>query len=152
MRLIRSLPPLELALGVSPSQAANCRPDVNWCGSLTVAARADAVMIPIPGRQLSRPEMARGAGFHTNKARFKLTEERDHLSPTLRFADENFSVSINRMYLKNVLRQVQTDRGNLHSGWLLLLVVVMATTILAPRCREREPSTPSAFGGKADSI
>jgi hypothetical protein len=98
-----------------------------------------------PG-QLSRPEIARGAGFHADKARFKLTEERDHLSPTLRFADENFSVSINRMYLKNVLRQVQTDRGNLHSGWLLLLVVVMTTTILAPRCREREPSTPSALG------
>jgi hypothetical protein len=29
MRPKRSLPPLQLALGVRPSQAANCRPDVN---------------------------------------------------------------------------------------------------------------------------
>ena len=49
MRPNRSLPPLELALGVNPSQTANCRPDVNRCGSVTVAARADAEMTPNSG-------------------------------------------------------------------------------------------------------
>ena len=37
-------------------------------------------------------------------------------------------------------------RGNLHSGWLLLLVVVNDNHTLALRCRGREPSTPSALG------
>ena len=50
---MRSLAPLQLALGVSPSEAANWRPDVNWCGSVTDAASADAVMKPIPGMVLS---------------------------------------------------------------------------------------------------
>ncbi|MHC4435137.1 MAG: hypothetical protein ACYTBS_25160, partial [Planctomycetota bacterium] len=39
--------------------------------------------------------------------------------------------------------------ANLHDGWLLLLVVVDDNHTLAPRCREREPSTPSAFGRMA---
>ncbi len=39
-----------------------------------------------------------------------------------------------------------------HGRWLLLLVVFDGNHTLAPRCREREPSTPSAFRGKADSL
>ena len=45
----RSLPPLEFCKGVSPSHAANCRPDWNWVGSVTVAARAVAPSRPTPG-------------------------------------------------------------------------------------------------------
>ena len=44
MRPMRSLPALEAALGVSPSEAANWRADVNRCGSVTEAASAEAVM------------------------------------------------------------------------------------------------------------
>src|SRR4030095_16947359 len=45
----RSLPPLECWSGVRPSQAANCRPDRNWCGSVTEAANAVAQTVPTPG-------------------------------------------------------------------------------------------------------
>ena len=54
MRPMRCLSPLQSAFGVSPSEAANWRPDVNWCGSVTEAASADAVMKPIPGMVFSR--------------------------------------------------------------------------------------------------
>lgn len=49
MRPKRSLPPLELCRGVSPSQAANCRPDENWLGLVTDAASAVAPIGPMPG-------------------------------------------------------------------------------------------------------
>ena len=68
-------------------------------------------------------EVARAAGLHANQAGLKLAEERHHLAPTQRFADNNFYGRIRSMYLKNVLGQIKTDGGNLHDGWLLLLVV-----------------------------
>jgi len=45
--------------------------------------------------------------------------------------------------LENVLGQIEADGGNVHGGWLLLLVVYDGNHTLAPGCREREPSTPS---------
>jgi len=45
----RSVPPLLCALGVRPSQAANCRPDPNSEPSGTAAAIALAVIGPMPG-------------------------------------------------------------------------------------------------------
>ena len=45
----RSLPPLLCDFGVSPSQAANWRPDRNKIGSGTLAAIALAVIGPMPG-------------------------------------------------------------------------------------------------------
>src|ERR1700694_1401783 len=50
----RSLPPLECCSGVRPSQAANCRPERNWCGSVTEAAKAVAQMVPPAGIVASR--------------------------------------------------------------------------------------------------
>jgi hypothetical protein len=50
----RSRPPLLLARGVSPSQAANCRLDRKTPISDTVAAIALAVMAPMPGMLASR--------------------------------------------------------------------------------------------------
>jgi hypothetical protein len=40
------------------------------------------------------------------------------LRPPKRFADHNLAGRINTVDLKNVLGQVEADRGNLHSGWL----------------------------------
>jgi hypothetical protein len=42
----RVLPPVECCIGVCHSKAANCRPDRNWSGSVTVAAIAVAVITP----------------------------------------------------------------------------------------------------------
>jgi len=54
--------------------------------------------------------------------------------------------------LKDVLGQVEADGRDLHRGGSKL--VLRDSTTLALRRREREPSTPSAFGmllGKADA-
>jgi hypothetical protein len=49
-----SLPPEEFCRGTSPSQAANCRPDLKAEGSGTLAASAVAVIMPTPGIVSSR--------------------------------------------------------------------------------------------------
>lgn len=49
IRPIRSLPPLEFWSGVSPSDAANCRPERNRPGSVTDATRAVAEIKLTPG-------------------------------------------------------------------------------------------------------
>lgn len=43
------LPPLEICLGVSPSQAAKSRPELNTPGSGTLAAITEATSLPVPG-------------------------------------------------------------------------------------------------------
>jgi hypothetical protein len=43
------LPPLELCLGVRPSQAVKSRPDLNTLGSGTLAAITEAIILPMPG-------------------------------------------------------------------------------------------------------
>ncbi len=103
-----------------------------------------------PG-QLPRPMVARAARLHADQTGIEPAEERDHLAPTQRSAHNNPSRFINSVYLKNVLGQINADSGNLHSGWLLLLVVADDNHTLAPRCREREPSTPSVMGQKRKS-
>tara|TARA_B100000519_G_scaffold30713_1_gene21380 strand:+ start:237 stop:515 length:279 start_codon:yes stop_codon:yes gene_type:complete len=73
--------------------------------------------------------VARAACFHANKAWLKFAEKQ----PSQRFTDKNLPNSINRMYLKNVLQQIQANRIDIHSGWFVLLVFVLTTTILAHR-------------------
>lgn len=51
------LPPDEFCRGVSPSQAANSRPDRNADGSGIVAAKAVAVIGPIPGMVASKRQI-----------------------------------------------------------------------------------------------
>jgi hypothetical protein len=94
--------------------------------------------------------MARAAGLNADKTGRKLAEERYHLATTQCPSDNNSARLINAMDLKNVLGEINAHRGNSHSGWLLLFVVPDENHTLALRCREREPSTPSAFGCKAD--
>ena len=98
--------------------------------------------------QFAPPVMARGARFHADQTGLKSVEERLHLTATKGLADNYLAQLINAMDLKNVFRQINADGGNTHSGWLLLLVVPDENHTLALRCREREPSTPSAFSHK----
>jgi hypothetical protein len=46
----------------------------------------------------------------------KLGEERQHLGAPQRLADDDCARSINGVNLKNMLGQIQADRGNLHGG------------------------------------
>ncbi len=95
--------------------------------------------------QFPPPEMARAAGLQANQTGLEPLKKRHHLAPAQRPADNNLSPLINGVDLKNALGQINADSANLHSGWLLLLVVENDNHTLALRCREREPSTPSAF-------
>ncbi len=96
-------------------------------------------------RQLPRPVVARAAGLHADQTGLELAEERHHLAPAQRPADDNLSRLIDSVDLKNVLGQIEADGANIHNGWLLLLVVDSNHNFGTSRCREREPSTPSAL-------
>jgi hypothetical protein len=47
------------------------------------------------------------------------------------------------VHLKPLLGEIKTDRGNRHGGRLLSFVAFTDDHVLAHRCRERGPSTPS---------
>ena len=88
--------------------------------------------------------MARAASFHADQTWRKLAEEGHHLRSPERAPDENLARAVDGVHLEDILGQVDADGRDLHrSGSNLLL---RDSTILAPQRREREPSTPSAFG------
>src|SRR3954470_2705062 len=94
--------------------------------------------------------MRRAARLHADQARGQLGEKWQHLRPPKRLTNHNLTGRINAVALKNALGRVEADRGNLHSGWLPFCSRTPdGLHTLAPRCREREPSTPSAFAGKS---
>jgi hypothetical protein len=67
--------------------------------------------------------MARAARLDADQAGLKLAEERHHLSPPQRPADNDLARRVNRVNLKDILGQIEADSANLHGGRLLLLVV-----------------------------
>lgn len=68
---------------------------------------------------LPGPVMRRGRGRHAHQTAGLLGEERHHLSPARLPADNDFSVPVNVMNLKNGLRQINTDRDTFLNGRLL---------------------------------
>src|SRR5215216_3579843 len=58
--------------------------------------------------------MRRSTGLHANQAGWQRFEELRHLRPTKLFSDRDVLGRVNAVDLKYVLRDVQTDRGNLH--------------------------------------
>src|ERR1019366_6764482 len=93
-------------------------------------------------RQFTRPIMCRGAGFHADKTRRQNLEELYQLAAAKLLSDDDLLCRIDAVNLEHVLGDIQTDRGNLH-------VVGSSPVIrptnhpMAPRCRERAPSTTS---------
>jgi hypothetical protein len=65
-------------------------------------------------REFTRPIMGRRAGFHANKASRQRLEELDHLVASQLLANDDLPGWVDRMNLKHVLSDVQTDRRNLH--------------------------------------
>jgi hypothetical protein len=47
-----------------------------------------------------------------------LAKKWQHLRSSKRLADNDLTVRINAVNLKNALGQIQADRGNFHGGWL----------------------------------
>ena len=65
-------------------------------------------------RQLARPIMCRGAGFHADEAWRQRFEERNYLATAKLLSDDDFLGSVNAVNLEHVLGDIQTDRGDLH--------------------------------------
>src|SRR3984885_11088517 len=78
--------------------------------------------------QLTRPMMRRAARLDPDKARRQFGKERQHLRPSQRLADNDLTARINAVNLKNALGQIQTNRSNLHDGWLLARECLTAFT------------------------
>ncbi len=69
--------------------------------------------------QLPPPVMGRGAGLDADKTTGgQLLEERQQLTAPQLPADDNVASAINTVNLDNVLRDIQTNRGNFHRGRL----------------------------------
>jgi hypothetical protein len=92
---------------------------------------------------LARPVVSGGAGFHADKTRRKAREQRNDIGPPHLSANDHLAIGSHAVDLKNVLRQIQTDRCNLCHG-ILLYCRLLDRDIIARL--EQEPSTPSMFG------
>ena len=68
--------------------------------------------------QLSPPMVSCGAGFHADQTGQKLGEVFQDLPAPQLTANDNFAVVVNAVYLKNVLRNIKTDRATFTHGWL----------------------------------
>ncbi len=68
--------------------------------------------------QLPPPVMGRGAGLDADKTTGQLLEKRQQLTAPQLPADDNRTRAINTVNLENVLRDIQTNRGNFHLGRL----------------------------------
>src|SRR5262249_41941303 len=68
--------------------------------------------------QLPPPVVRRRARLQANSTGRQSTEERQNLRTPKLLAQNRRSLRINPVHLKNMLRQVQSDRSNLAHGWL----------------------------------
>src|SRR5262249_22132809 len=68
--------------------------------------------------QLPRPVVRRRARLQPNQTGRQSTEERQNLRTPKLLAQNRRSLCIDPVHLKNMLRQVQSDRSNLAHGWL----------------------------------
>src|SRR5579872_2389429 len=87
--------------------------------------------------------MARRTRFHADKARLQSFEEIQNLRAPKAPTHNHRIRCIDAVNLKDVLRKIQTDRDTLHGGRLPSVVAFTDDHVMAHRCRERGPSTPS---------
>jgi hypothetical protein len=66
------------------------------------------------GRQLTRPEVGRGARLHANQSGWRAREDADYLSATHLPADQNLSILIDTVDLKHMLGEIETYCRDLH--------------------------------------
>jgi len=64
--------------------------------------------------ELARPVMRRRTRLHADKTRLEAAEQRQKLIAADLAAKQRPAFAIDAMNLKNILRDIQTDRGNLH--------------------------------------
>jgi hypothetical protein len=78
-----------------------------------VLRRHQPHLVAQPG-QLARPKMRAAAGLHADQAARQVGEERQHLGPRQPLPQHHPAALIDAMHLEHVLRDVETNRGNLH--------------------------------------
>src|SRR6516164_9542503 len=91
--------------------------------------------------QLPRPVVRRRARLQANQTWPQSTEERQNLRTPKLLAQNRRSLCIDPVHLKNMLRQVQSDRSNLAHGWLPFAADSIAAVWHSDAARG--PSTPS---------
>ena len=114
-------------------------------GGLHASRRHQLHRRPKPG-QRARLVVRRAARSHAHQARRQPGKEPEHRPSSRRPADSDRAGGINRVHLENMSGQIQADNRNLAGGWFPFARFASQQTTLAPRCREQEPSTPSAMG------
>ena len=68
--------------------------------------------------QLPSPMMSRSTGLHPNETGRKRREECQNVNATELLPDNAPSLGVHAVDLKDVLREIESDCGNLHGGWL----------------------------------
>src|SRR5262249_4050811 len=91
--------------------------------------------------QLPPPVVRRRARLQANQTGRQSTEERQNLRTPKLLAHNRRSLCIDPVHLKNMLRQVQSDRSNLAHGWLPF--AADSITAVWHSDAARGPSTPS---------
>src|SRR5215472_5016232 len=91
--------------------------------------------------QLPPPVVRRRARLQANQTGRQSTEERQNLRTPKLLAQNRRSLCIDPVHLKNMLRQVQSDRSNLAHGWLPFAADSITAVWLSEAARG--PSTPS---------
>src|SRR5262249_45420722 len=91
--------------------------------------------------QLPRPVVRRCARLQANQTGRQSTEELQNLRTPKLLAQNRRSLCIDPVHLKNMLRQVKSDRSNLAHGWLPFAADSIAAVWHSDAARG--PSTPS---------
>jgi hypothetical protein len=73
--------------------------------------------------------MSRRTGLHPDQSSRQLNEKPDHLGPAQFAANNDTSVGVDTVNLKNMLCEVNPDRRNLHGEWLLSMAAQKTTTL-----------------------
>src|SRR2546426_12038617 len=76
-------------------------------------------------RELPRPVVAAGAGFHANQAGLEPAEERRHLRAANLPAQHHIATAVHAVNLEHALCHVDSTRCNLHDGLPLARVLDM---------------------------
>src|SRR5262249_43489893 len=112
--------------------------------------------------QLPRPVVRRRARLQANQTGRQSTKERQNLRTPKLLAQNRRSLCIDPVHLKNMLRQVKSDRSNLAHGWLPFAADSIrqqfgtqmpqgghpphhSITSSARCCKNKGTSSPSAF-------
>jgi esterase/lipase superfamily enzyme len=101
-------------------------------------------------RRQFRGPMVRGrTGLDADQAWRKVSEELQQLGPPQLPSNNNRADGVDTVNLKHSLRDIQTDRGNLHGGRFLSLWRSATTTLWHIDAGEQGPPTPSSSSAVA---